>query len=148
MVFTDPTTRTGVNMGKSDEKVGNWLADMKLFCQELDMYVKTNPKHLACKTFPRRTEGVDYSHLQRMSLDCEYVNNIDNKKYNAQIFEVQSMGRKILKRIGQNPQITFRPQTTEPPFFEKTLLIAISLAVEHQMLSDITVSQTLQNAAK
>jgi hypothetical protein len=58
------------------------------------------------------------------------------------LFEIQHIARNILKDMGKNDLIKFRSEEERPPFFEKTLLIALSLAVEHMIQIDTPMSKT------
>jgi hypothetical protein len=117
---------------KCEENHSVWLTKMKLFCQELEVYLHA----YQCKTFPKTmpcNENGEFDHLCEMSTRCTYISDIDIVQHNAIIFEIQSMARRLLIEIGKHPGMAFQSHQQSVPFFEKPLLIALSLAVEHQM---------------
>lgn len=104
-----------------------WLENMRLFCEELDVYLS-----LEHTDFPSATPlgpCEDFGNLYKVSTDCTYASEIDHGKHDAKIFDIQSMARKLLVSMGRHPAIKFRG---DPPFFEKALCMALTLAVEHQ----------------
>jgi hypothetical protein len=119
-----------------DENHSTWLTKMKFFCEELELYLGGFSYDESSIAFPKSVpanKNGEFDHLCEMSTQCAYVSGIDTHKHDVIIFEIQSMARKLLVEIGRHPTMAFLTGQRDSPFFEKTLLIAISLAVEHQM---------------
>jgi hypothetical protein len=108
-----------------------WLINMKLFCVELGLYLDTATHVTFPKTPPNNSHGL-FNHLCEMSTQSAYVSNIDIMQHNIIIFEIQSLARKLLTQVGTHPAMTFSGEYRSSPFFEQTLLTAVTLAVEHQ----------------
>jgi hypothetical protein len=113
-----------------------WLEKMKLFCEELAVYLNdcryNIPLVLFSKSMPVNENG-EFDNLCEMSTQCNYVSNIDILQHTLMIFDIQSMARRLLMEIGKHPMMTFQSNQQELAFFERPLLVAISLGVEHQM---------------
>lgn len=88
----------------------------------------------------------EFRNLQTMSKNCQYVSDIDKNAYQKMLFEIQYMARNILKEMGRGGLIKFRSEGEQAPFFERTLIIALSLAVEHGLQVDTLMSHTFSNA--
>ena len=120
---------------KCGENHTEWLQKMKSFCEELKLYLHNCVCDESFQIFsryaPENTNG-DFDNLCEMSTQCTYVSGIDTEEHDATIFQIQYMARRLLVEIGKHQTHNFQSDRSEP-FFEKTLLIAISLAVEHQM---------------
>jgi hypothetical protein len=108
-----------------------WLTKMKSFCEELQLYIRSKNHMEFPETVPSNEKGV-FDNLCEMSTECTYMSEIDIKKHNAIIFEVQSMARKLLVEIATHHAMAFRGESGRVPFFEKPLFTALALAVEHQ----------------
>jgi hypothetical protein len=110
----------------------NWLANMKGFCEELDLFLRSHTSILSWVNMPDNKAGI-FDKLCSMSTDCTYVSDIDNVKHQAAIIEIQLMARKTLVYMSTHPAMkAYRHTDAVAPFFEKPLFIALALAVEHQ----------------
>jgi hypothetical protein len=126
-----------------DENHSTWLTKMKFFCEELELYLRGFSYDESSIAFPKcvpTNRGGEFDHLCEMSTQCVYVSGIDIDKHDIIIFEIQSMARRLLVEIGRYPTMAFLTGQRDIPFFEKPLLIAISLAVEHGMQKNGTRS--------
>jgi hypothetical protein len=109
-----------------------WLGKMNEFCKELDVFMRCKENDLSWGQMPQNEDG-SLKNLCEMSATCVYRSGINTANHKNEIFEIQSRARKILVYMGEHPAMKiFTHYTTGTPFFEKTLFMALALAVEHQ----------------
>jgi hypothetical protein len=114
-----------------NEEHTKWLEDMRQFCVELGIYLKSERLIAFPPSIPANEEGM-FDYLCDMSIGCTYICNIDVQAHSVIIFDIQSMARELIKVIGSHPAMPFVVEGRTTPFFENTLMMALALGVEHQ----------------
>jgi hypothetical protein len=119
-----------------------WLNDMNLFQNELKIYIATLPTHFNTESIecipPELKTNPTYKNLCRVSKECEYMNEIPKEECHDELINVLKQSRGIFLDINNNPSLNvFRGLKKTEPFYEKALLAGMSLAVEHNIVTNI-----------